>query len=122
MPDHNDNISKLQASIVHEQDDRFSHYEYYRFASSTPVCFRVDKSGFRYGASLPAKAKGSLEPDATFLSKRDSNPDEFHPIDKDEFEQRVRDFVFREIPKSQIAEVHELYRKYLAKNQDNQKG
>ena len=108
--------------MENDPDDRLSHCEYMVFGTNIPVCFRVNKDGDRYGASVPGKEKGSLVKDATFLSKYTSDPDEFRPIDQNEFEQRVRDFEFRETP-AVSPYVEEIYQQYLAsKNQSNKKG
>ena len=121
MTNYNNDAKKL-AGMENDPDDRLSHCEYMLYVTHIPVCFWVDKDGGRYGASVPGKEKGSLVPDATYLSKYFSDTDEFSPIDQNEFEQRVKDYESRghiDVP-STYAE--EIYQQYLAKNQGNKKG
>ena len=43
------------------KDEQLGHFEYYKLADSIPICFLVDKEGYRYGALVPGSTRGSLE-------------------------------------------------------------
>ncbi len=95
------------------EDERLGHFKYYKLADSIPICFLVDKEGYRYGALVPGSTRGSLERDATKLSKFDKDTHEFDSIDMMEFLQLVRDYV-RPPPVGELSEeTKAAYRAYL---------
>jgi hypothetical protein len=100
-----------------QDHERFSHFEYYLFGSSIPVCFKLDKQGHRYGALVPGDVSGSLEHDATRIFQFHTETHEFDEISEAEFINRVLTYVKPPPIRDLSPETMQKYKDYLVRQQ-----